>query len=393
MRKILLYIFVFVLGQEATAQNLVRNPSFEEYINCPYDYTHVKDSVKELLPFWYVANNSTPDYFNSCCRNEISGVPKNFAGKMEAKTGNAYAGIILKVNQFMYKGSEYYKEYLQCSFSESLKRNQLYCCGFNVAFAQASGLAVDAIGMSFSNDQINLTQKSENVFYTPEIENTEGNILKEKDKWILISGVYRAEGEENYLTIGNFKSVYQTKTFEIKQTKTKAIDQYAYYYIDDVFVFPINSVDECKCTTIKNVRDSFPNIEIEQNKEQQSDSIFKNPQLGSTIILNNIYFDFDKSVLLKESSEELDKLYKMLNEYPKMEIMIYGYTDNIGSDSYNIILSEKRAKAVFEYLFYKGIDFKRMNYLGMGNSNAVFDNNLKSGREKNRRVEVEIIKM
>ena len=57
MRKILLYIFVFVLGQEAIAQNLVRNPSFEEYINCPYDYTHVKDSVKELLPFWYVANN------------------------------------------------------------------------------------------------------------------------------------------------------------------------------------------------------------------------------------------------------------------------------------------------------------------------------------------------
>ena len=393
MRQIILYILIVFVGQDAFSQNLVRNSSFEDYVNCPYDYTHVKDSIRELLPFWYVTNNSTPDYFNSCCRNEISGVPKNFAGKMEAKTGNAYTGIILRVNQLMYQGNEHYNEHLQSSFNESLKRNQLYCCGFSVAFASESGLAVDAIGMYFSKEQIKLNYTLDTVLYTSNIENRNGNLITKENGWVLISGIYRAEGGENYLTIGNFKHTYKTQTREFKQVRNNAIDQYAYYYIDDVFVYPINSIEECECTTINNARDSFPDFETEKIQVQKSDSIFNNPQIGNTIILNNIYFNFDKSVLLKESSMELDKLYKMLKEYPKMEIMIYGYTDNIGTDSYNILLSEKRAKAVFEYLFYKGMSLQRINYIGMGNSNPISDNNLTSGREKNRRVEIEIIKM
>ena len=104
-------------------------------------------------------------------------------------------------------------------------------------------------------------------------------------------------------------------------------------------------------------------------------------------------FEFDKTLLLEEGKKELDKIHKLMLEYPNMQIEIYGHTDNIGTESYNILLSENRAKAVFEYLYYKGIELQRMNFIGMGSSKHIADNKLAKGREKNRRVEIKIIKL
>ena len=113
---------------------------------------------------------------------------------------------------------------------------------------------------------------------------------------------------------------------------------------------------------------------------------------GTTIILRNIFFDFDKATLRPESKAELERVYTILTENPRMKVRIAGHTDNIGSDEYNQRLSEARAKAVYDYLVSRGISADRLSYIGYGKSRPIDTNETSEGRQKNCRVELEIIK-
>ena len=113
--------------------------------------------------------------------------------------------------------------------------------------------------------------------------------------------------------------------------------------------------------------------------------------VGSTIVLHNIYFEFDKNTLLQQSYKELLNLIELLREYPKMKIEIQGHTDNQGSASYNQRLSEQRAKAVVDYLISHGIEAKRLGYKGYGKENPIADNSTEEGRATNRRVAFKIL--
>jgi outer membrane protein OmpA-like peptidoglycan-associated protein len=115
--------------------------------------------------------------------------------------------------------------------------------------------------------------------------------------------------------------------------------------------------------------------------------------VGSTFVLKEIFFEFDKSTLLQQSFFELMKLMALLDNYPNMCIQISGHTDAKGSDAYNQRLSENRAKAVVDYLVSKGVDGKRLQYKGYGKSMPLETNDTEEGRAKNRRVEFKIISM
>ena len=117
-------------------------------------------------------------------------------------------------------------------------------------------------------------------------------------------------------------------------------------------------------------------------------------EVGQTITFNNIFFDFDKYVLLKESYLELDRLAKVLKANPTMQIIIAGYTDNIGSASYNDVLGSKRAEAVMNYLVMKsGANKSRITVKSFGKTQPVASNKTIKGRQLNRRVEFTITKM
>lgn len=105
-----------------------------------------------------------------------------------------------------------------------------------------------------------------------------------------------------------------------------------------------------------------------------------------TIILENILFQTNKSVLLPESFESLDKLVKQLNSN-KLKIEIRGHTDNVGLDAKNQTLSEQRAKSVLNYLVSKGIEKSRLSFRGLGSTQPIAPNDTEEGRMKNRRVE------
>jgi outer membrane protein OmpA-like peptidoglycan-associated protein len=84
------------------------------------------------------------------------------------------------------------------------------------------------------------------------------------------------------------------------------------------------------------------------------------------IMIENIYFDFNKATVKQESTLSLNKIISVLNENKEMSISIFAHTDAKGSDEYNKALSEKRAKATFDYLVSKGISKNRLKYMGMG---------------------------
>lgn len=115
-------------------------------------------------------------------------------------------------------------------------------------------------------------------------------------------------------------------------------------------------------------------------------------EVGTTVRLNNIYFDFDKTILRPESYPELDKVVDMMNTNPKLEIEIAGHTDNKGSDSYNQTLSQGRAEAVREYVVNQGIGGDRITAVGYGESKPETSNDTEEGRQINRRVEFTVLK-
>jgi outer membrane protein OmpA-like peptidoglycan-associated protein/tetratricopeptide (TPR) repeat protein len=121
------------------------------------------------------------------------------------------------------------------------------------------------------------------------------------------------------------------------------------------------------------------------------DILLKKAEIGTRIVLNNIFYDFNKATLRPESEAELDRLYKLLTENPTLKIEISGHTDNIGSASYNQKLSESRAKSVVNYLFDKGIDKSRLTFKGYGFNRPVAKNDTEEGRQQNRRTEFEIL--
>ena len=116
--------------------------------------------------------------------------------------------------------------------------------------------------------------------------------------------------------------------------------------------------------------------------------------VGATIILSNIFFDYNKATLRDISKAELDNLVRLLTvDYPKMVIEIGGHTDNKGSLEYNTTLSTNRAKSVVDYLIKHGVAKERLSYKGYAYQNPIDTNDTEEGRQNNRRVEFKVISL
>lgn len=110
---------------------------------------------------------------------------------------------------------------------------------------------------------------------------------------------------------------------------------------------------------------------------------------GIKVILNEstVNFNFDSAELTSTAKGNLDKIAKIFIDNPKTLITLYGYTDSVGKDEYNMKLSRSRANAVKSYLGTKGIGVKRITAQGMGEADPIASNDTKDGQAKNRRVE------
>jgi outer membrane protein OmpA-like peptidoglycan-associated protein len=111
---------------------------------------------------------------------------------------------------------------------------------------------------------------------------------------------------------------------------------------------------------------------------------------GTIVSLADILFDFDKSTLRRDVEFNLVKIATILNQFGEMGILIEGHTDSIGTEEYNLGLSQRRAEAVYEFLGSQDVDPSRMSWEGYGEGRPVADNNSEEGRQRNRRVDLVI---
>jgi len=138
------------------------------------------------------------------------------------------------------------------------------------------------------------------------------------------------------------------------------------------------------------------NFNIPENapfKEVNKDIILKKIAAGAEVVLNNIFFDFNKATLRPESKTELQNVIEFLQQNPNISLEISGHTDNVGSYEYNLNLSEKRAQAVVDYLIQQGIPSNRLVFKGYSFTKPIASNATEEGRQLNRRVEFKIIKV
>lgn len=227
---------------EEIGENLVRNPSFEDYNVCPSGING--QPSKRLLPDWAIPSKGTPDYFNTCCDGD-AGVPNNFAGKIKPHSGNAYSGIILRKNftrdnRITGEKPVIYREYIQNELKIELEAGKSYRIKFWICNSSKSRFAVDQVGAAITYESGRVKDKEVLEFY-PVVENTSGNFLSNQNYWVAIEGVYEAIGGEKYLTIGNFKNNFSTRY--IMQNGNSEFN-YAYYYIDDVSVVEVMEIVE-----------------------------------------------------------------------------------------------------------------------------------------------------
>ena len=105
---------------------------------------------------------------------------------------------------------------------------------------------------------------------------------------------------------------------------------------------------------------------------------------------SGLLFDFDSDIVRSEARTNLRNLAASLDKYPGSELLIVGHTDSVGTDAYNLALSQRRAEAAAAYLAAQGVDRARLSSRGLGEGEPVAPNDSDAGRSRNRRVEVAI---
>ena len=133
-------------------------------------------------------------------------------------------------------------------------------------------------------------------------------------------------------------------------------------------------------------------ILTERSTDSQMDTLWLQPiESGQRTRLENLYFATDSEVLLPQSRPELLSLVAWLKANSKVRVCIEGHTDNVGSPSYNLDLSERRAKGVVLELINEGVDSNQLEFRGYGLSKPLESNQTEQGRARNRRTEVLIL--
>ena len=351
MRRLLL-LFTLCCSGSLIAQNLVKNPSFEQYEECPNSL----GTFHEHVSHWTTPTQGSTDYFNSC--SAVMGAPENFNGIQHPKVGNAYAGI------YFYAPGDY-REYVQVSLTRKLRKGETYELTFYLSLAEGSDFAVKDFGvvLGYQPFQLNtrknlskgkLYQSKGNQFQSFEINLEEFH--EDKSTWLLVKTEFEAKGFERYLVLGNLRD---NRTTRKVQTKRKESKKGAYYYLDMVSL-------KSNSTT--------KNKEIEVKKD-------------SLYVFKNVQFDFDVFHLTPRASTELAEVLKQLETHPELHLQLHGHTDNEGRDDYNKRLSEKRASTIANYFLEAGVQESRISWEGHGSSKPLATNATEEGRAQNRRVE------
>lgn len=227
---VLVHLILGLINLKLNAQgNLIPNYSFENYISCPNSGAQIYLAT----PWIGSSGGGGVEYYNSCGTLQFSVPYQGSLYYQLARTGNAYAGLFM-LNGY---GGDY-REYLQVELIDSLESGKCYFVKFYVNLLNNIDLAVNNVGLYFSDSLFTTSTPWEIAPYSPQILRFGNKPINDTVNWVEISGVHIANGGEKFISIGNFFNDINTDTIH---TGT-SIYNGAYYYIDDVSVIPIDSI-------------------------------------------------------------------------------------------------------------------------------------------------------
>jgi outer membrane protein OmpA-like peptidoglycan-associated protein len=131
--------------------------------------------------------------------------------------------------------------------------------------------------------------------------------------------------------------------------------------------------------------------ESDQLTKELSDLKAKQTERGIILTIGDVLFATGKADLSPDAMRSVNKLVEFLQKYTNRNVLIEGHTDSVGSDEFNLALSQKRADSLKEALTGKGVEEIRITTVGYGKKYPVASNDTQAGRQQNRRVEVSIL--
>ncbi|HRH02635.1 MAG TPA: gliding motility-associated C-terminal domain-containing protein [Bacteroidia bacterium] len=247
MRYFLVPLLILISAKTLLSQsNLVYNGNFEEKLS-----TNINSGEIFKAKYWNNPTNATPDYLNMIASLLVR-IPKNSTGYQIAHSDSGYAGI----GAYGYSPVDSTsREYIQGTIKQPLNENNSYFYTMFISLADipfhfSYYVAINKIGVYFSQNQIFFATNG-TLPFTPQIIADTSLFYSDTLNWMKISGIYKASGGEQYLTIGNFSDNKHTDTMRIVKSNVLPIQLYiSYYYIDDVSLFEITEPRAIADTTI-----------------------------------------------------------------------------------------------------------------------------------------------
>ena len=345
-KYLLIFLFVHSTCTLIKAQNLVPNPGFEP--SPPNAFS------------WNNPSSTTPDYHTI----EKPGWWHDYEPQLP-HNGIAFMHLAFGPPNY---------EYVRSRLTRPLKKQRKYCISMYVSLMNKSTntyIAIDRIGIALTRGKLH--GKVSQLINRKKGTGSAGNgaFLANTEGWTEVCGIYEASGRERYLTIGAFGAPTYLDLMT-GDTLRGNKNMNTSYFIDDVSLVEMDNDTSCRCqeeqAEIRSVaqEDTKPSIE--------------------RITVENIYFDFDRATLLPSSYTELAQWIIFLDEHPSVHLVIEGYTDQTGDAEYNLALSEKRARAIYDHFIENGIVAERLSYIGYGSNFPLIEGGNKKEPEKNRRV-------
>lgn len=352
----LFFTLVVSNGALSQTENLILNPSFEDYTFLPIE----TGDGNGCLSTWDFPNvPGGGDYYHSDAFSNKTKTKKNEFGHQAPHSGKAYAGICI---------SKECREYLQTKLIRPLSKGQVYEIKLYISCADKFYLStVNEFNIVFSKKPFTIIG-NDFLLSPPALKFVQQSKYSNTKEWQELLMEYTANGTEAFMTFGSFPYIENEKEYG----EIFGFSKYAHYYVDDISIIALN-------------KDSaIISIPVVAPKE---DVLTKAFVAGETYVLENIQFETGKSILLPASFLELDQLMRYLLQHPKTKLHIVGHTDNVGSVTSNLKLSGERANAVKQYLISnKAIKKEFISIEGKGDTVPLNKNLTEADREKNRRV-------
>lgn len=290
---------LFTIAVNGLAQNLVPNPSFEQYSVCPFGSYEIDKVIS------WASGGGSPDYYNACAIPGGASVPDNFYGYQNASSGDAYVGLYTYNRGVSWPGN---REHIQANLISPLIIGIQYYVSMEISFTidlYEVGFAANKLGMLFTNTT------SYNASNSPANNNNSqvfiDTIISDTVSWYHFESSFIADSSYQKILIGNFFDDLNTDTLNIDTSKFTA-----YYFIDNICV----SSDSNDCLVSTSIKEIFMNNNV---------LLFPNP-------INDGYM----SIEIKNNSKSINLNYHIFNSIGKM---IQSNLIPIQVDKFNIDLT------------------------------------------------------